>query len=308
MPVSRPSPRPSEQSERPPHGSNAFSRRKSSRRAIPETTRKAPSWRSGLWVLSLLVVAVAWHGRDDSGLPSAPQPVPRDQPQPLPSALEPAEIAAADSRPIPTREVGDQHGGEGSRVGRDLDPPPRHEQRGVQPVERNATEEQTTQFVLEASDNGSYYVRGTINGESVLFLLDTGATWISIPERLRWTLGLQRGRYVKVATAGGVVGNYETRVESLDVGPFHFQDVAAALNPYAPSDVVLLGMSALKDVQFTQSGGRLILSRQHSDEAKVAAPPLRPEAPALVIRRSVRDCMGAAKILNSDTLKCIEDR
>jgi clan AA aspartic protease (TIGR02281 family) len=184
----------------------------------------------------------------------------------------------------------------------------REKEQGTEPVVQKEILEQTTQLVLEPNDNGSYYVTGSINGESVLFLLDTGATWISIPERLRWKLALQRGRYVKVATAGGVVGNYETRVDTLDMGPFHFEDVAATLNPYAPNDVVLLGMSALKDVQFTQAGGQLVLSRQRAEDGMASPAPSPAQAPALVIRRSVRDCMGPSHLLNSETLKCIEGR
>ncbi len=285
-------------------------RRKAPLRATPGTTPKSVVWRRVVLLMLLLgIAAVVWQGRDE-GRPATPTAVAKEQPQPPP---QPADLRAADttataSGPMSTTELRDLHTGDGSGVRGDVDAAPSPDSRNVQPVERKETVEQTTQLILDADDSGSYYVKGSINGEGVLFLLDTGATWISIPERLRWRLDLQRGRYVKVATAGGVVGNYETRVESLDVGPFHFQDVAAALNPYAPNDVVLLGMSALKDVQFTQTGGQLILSRQHADEATVVATPRSPETPELVIRRSVRDCMGPSNVLNSEALKCIEGR
>lgn len=179
----------------------------------------------------------------------------------------------------------------------------------VETTEPARTVEETTQLVLEPSDNGNYYLKGSINGHGVVFLVDTGASWISIPERLRWALGLDRGRYVRVTTAAGVIGNYATRVKTLDVGPFQFHDVAAALNPYAPNDVVLLGMSALQDIQFTQSQGRLVLSGHKPAGVSTATP--TPDArvtPPLVIRRSVRECMGPGGLLDSSSLRCIEGR
>ena len=168
--------------------------------------------------------------------------------------------------------------------------------------------ERTTQLTLEPSANGNYYVKGWINGAEVLFLLDTGASWISIPDRLRWKLGLERGRYVRVSTAAGVVGNYATRIDRLEVGPFRFSDVAAALNPYAPNDIALLGMSALKDIQFTQSRGQLVLSQQ--GPAAVQAEPISAAsvAPPLVIRRSVRECIGPGGVVDTASLRCIEGR
>ncbi|MBM4200193.1 MAG: TIGR02281 family clan AA aspartic protease [Gammaproteobacteria bacterium] len=181
-------------------------------------------------------------------------------------------------------------------------------QTAAEPEKVAQTIEQTTQLTLEPSENGNYYVKGSINGQEVVFLLDTGASWISIPERLRWRLALERGRYVRVATAAGVVGNYATRVETLDIGPFHFLDVAAALNPYAPNDVVLLGMSALKDIQFAQSRGQLVLSQQTPAEVRAQPAPQQSDTPPLVMRRSVRDCMGPGGVLDAASLKCIEGR
>jgi aspartyl protease family protein len=167
---------------------------------------------------------------------------------------------------------------------------------------------ETTQLTLEPSENGNYYSKGMINGQEVMFLLDTGASWISIPERLRWKLNLERGRYVRVSTANGVVGNYETRVDMIDLGPFHFEDIVGVLNPYAPNDVVLLGMSALKEIDFTQARGQLVLSRDSAKTPQAEAAAVEPASPPLTIRRSVRDCMGPAHVIDSETLNCLEGR
>ena len=164
----------------------------------------------------------------------------------------------------------------------------------------------TTELILEPSENGNFYVKGTINQRDVMFLVDTGASWISIPERLKWPLRLTQGRYVQVTTASGVVGNYETQIDSLTVGPLRFGSVPGALNPYAPNDVVLLGMSALRNVQMIHQDGRLILKQPSQPEQQPGdAKPSRSVEP-LLIKRSVRECMGPNHVINRNTLTCLE--
>jgi aspartyl protease family protein len=50
-----------------------------------------------------------------------------------------------------------------------------------------------------------------------------------------------------------------TRVETLAFGPFEIHSVPASLNPGMRGNQVLLGMSVLKHLEFTQRGDRLIL-------------------------------------------------
>ena len=62
-----------------------------------------------------------------------------------------------------------------------------------------------------------------------------------------------------VATPNGMVKVYRTRLQTLDLGVIHLKDVRASINPGMSGDEVLLGMSALKHVEFTQRGTRLTL-------------------------------------------------
>jgi aspartyl protease family protein len=99
------------------------------------------------------------------------------------------------------------------------------------------------ELALKRSHDGHYVFPGTINGRPVSFLLDTGATLVSVPAHLAGTLGLKPGAYQQSVTANGTVATRATRVEALAFGPFDLRDVPASLNPGMAGDQVLLGMS-----------------------------------------------------------------
>lgn len=168
--------------------------------------------------------------------------------------------------------------------------------------------EEAISVVVEPGADGAYYLPGNINQQKVVCLVDTGASWIAIPDRLKGVLKLTRGRYLQVTTAGGVVGAYETIIDRLELGPLKFRNVRGVLNPKAPTDVVLLGMSALKDVKIEQSAGRLTLTQQHegSMDAETAALPQRDSAG--VLRRPLSDCAHAGQVIDRRTLDCMEGR
>jgi len=116
-----------------------------------------------------------------------------------------------------------------------------------------------SELVLKRSSDGHYVFPGTINGEPVTFLLDTGATLVSVPAHLGRELGLKPGARQQAITANGTVTTRATRVDALAFGPFEIREVPASLNPGMGDDQVLLGMSVLKHLEFTQRGDTLIL-------------------------------------------------
>lgn len=116
-----------------------------------------------------------------------------------------------------------------------------------------------TELVLKRSGNGHYVFPGTINGRPVTFLLDTGATLVSIPAHLAGELGLAAGAPQRSITANGTVATRATRVDALAFGPFALRGIAASLNPGMAGDQILLGMSVLKHLEFTQRGDTLML-------------------------------------------------
>ena len=115
------------------------------------------------------------------------------------------------------------------------------------------------ELVLKRGGHGHYIFPGTINGQRVTFLLDTGATLVSVPAHLAGELGLQAGARQQSITANGTVETRATRLDALAFGPFVMNNVPASINPGMLDDQILLGMSVLKHLEFTQRGDSLIL-------------------------------------------------
>jgi aspartyl protease family protein len=104
-----------------------------------------------------------------------------------------------------------------------------------------------------------YIATGDINGEPVVFLVDTGATDVSVPESLAEKLGLRKGMKGYAQTANGTVGIYATTIDKLTLGNLEFYDVPASINPGMKDMEVLLGMSALRHVELIQKDNKLTL-------------------------------------------------
>ena len=116
--------------------------------------------------------------------------------------------------------------------------------------------------VVELQQNraGHYVTNGYINGYQVKFLLDTGATQVSIPANIAQQIGLDAGYSQSVNTANGVIEVFSTRLDSLAIGELTLYDLSANINPYMQGDTILLGMNALKQVKLVQQGKTLTLS------------------------------------------------
>lgn len=115
------------------------------------------------------------------------------------------------------------------------------------------------EVALQQNAMGHYVTSGEINGQSVTFLLDTGATNVSIGARLGQQLGLQPGRRYTALTANGSITVAQTNIRELKIGEITLYNVDANLNPGMDSDKILLGMSALKQLEWTQRGDVLTL-------------------------------------------------
>lgn len=115
------------------------------------------------------------------------------------------------------------------------------------------------EVVLKQNSMGHYVTSGEINGQTVTFLLDTGATNVSIGAHLGQRLGLVPGKRSVALTANGRVTVADTNVAELKIGKITLNNVEASLNPGMQSDKILLGMSALKQLEWTQRGDMLTL-------------------------------------------------
>ncbi|MCK5722764.1 MAG: TIGR02281 family clan AA aspartic protease [Gammaproteobacteria bacterium] len=113
--------------------------------------------------------------------------------------------------------------------------------------------------ILKRNRYGHYVTQGEINNHSVTFMLDTGASDISIPDKIAKKLKLSYGQERQYQTANGTITANLTTLESVSIGNIKLQNVRASINPKMDHDEILMGMSFLKYIEFTQRGDTLIL-------------------------------------------------
>lgn len=107
---------------------------------------------------------------------------------------------------------------------------------------------------------GHYVASGEINDQPVVFLLDTGATLVAIPEHIANRLGLEKGTSFLSETANGSSVSYRTTIDKLALGDIVMTNVPASISSGMQFDEILLGMSFLKHLKMTQQGKELTLS------------------------------------------------
>lgn len=117
------------------------------------------------------------------------------------------------------------------------------------------------EVVLKRNHAGHYVAPGFINGHKVVFLLDTGATTISVPQNVAEKIGLRAGLKQQVGTANGTIDVFHTELDTVSLGGITLQKVRGHINPYMQGDTVLLGMSFMQYLEITQKGDTLTLKR-----------------------------------------------
>jgi aspartyl protease family protein len=116
---------------------------------------------------------------------------------------------------------------------------------------------------LAADVRGMFFAEGAINGSPVRFMVDTGATFVSMSARDAARLGVDfhKGRPVLMQTANGRVMSYLVRLDRVKVGDIEFNGIEAVVGeqdmPYT-----LLGMSFLNRLEMQRDGASMTLIRR----------------------------------------------
>lgn len=119
-------------------------------------------------------------------------------------------------------------------------------------------------LVLSADGQGHFFTPGTINGEGVRFLVDTGATFVSMgaSDARRARVDIAKGTPGQTMTANGVVKVWRVRLSSVKVGNITLHDVDATVHQH-DMPIVLLGMSFLNRMEMRRDGTSLTLTQRY---------------------------------------------
>jgi len=121
-----------------------------------------------------------------------------------------------------------------------------------------------TRIVLPASSGGHFMTLGSINGRSVNFMVDTGATSVAISaaDALRIGLEYKKGQPVQINTANGVAPGYRVKLNSVRVGDVEVYDVDAVVSEQ-PMPFVLLGNSFINRFSMQRDGDQMVLQKRY---------------------------------------------
>ena len=116
------------------------------------------------------------------------------------------------------------------------------------------------QIVLTADSVGHFYANGSINGKSVRFVVDTGATTVAMSQDEADRLGLdyKNGPRGMSRTANGVVPFYRTSLSAVRIGDVQVYNVEASVLP-GQMGYILLGNSFLTRFQMKRENDVMTL-------------------------------------------------
>ncbi len=119
-------------------------------------------------------------------------------------------------------------------------------------------------IVLTAGSGGHFYSQGAINGRAAQFMVDTGATAVSmgLPDAKRMGIAWESGRKVQMGTANGVVPAWLVRLDSVRVGDVEVFGVDGIVSQQ-PMPHVLLGNSFLNRFQMKRDNDQMVLERRY---------------------------------------------
>ncbi len=119
---------------------------------------------------------------------------------------------------------------------------------------------QVTEQVF-ANRYGMFLTHGSINGHSVQFLVDTGATTVAMSAVQAKKIGLTyrlHGQPTKTSTASGIADAWVVKLKSVRLGQLKQSNVEAVVIEGNHPRHVLLGMSFLDQIKVQKEGDKMI--------------------------------------------------
>jgi aspartyl protease family protein len=131
-------------------------------------------------------------------------------------------------------------------------------------VDLSAGSSSGSSVTLTADAQGHYQTLGQVNGGTVMFLVDTGATSIALPSADARRLGINylNGQRGFTQTANGRAAAYRVTLDTVKVGDITLHAVEAVVLEGDGLKIALLGMSFLNRTEMKRDGQALTLIRR----------------------------------------------
>ncbi len=134
-----------------------------------------------------------------------------------------------------------------------------------QGISSNFAPSENSSVTLTADASGHFVTEGSINGATVKFIIDTGATMVSLSSTEAKRIGLNylKGERGQVSTANGLVPIYKVKLDSVKVGDISLSNVDGIVQEGNTLPIVLMGMSFLNRLEMKREGSQMTLIKRY---------------------------------------------
>lgn len=138
---------------------------------------------------------------------------------------------------------------------------------GEAPVNMGNSDNSTGQgnrIVLKTSSGGHFMTSGQMNGKTVQFMVDTGATTVAmgVQDAERAGISYKGGQPVMVSTANGNAQGFRIKLSSIRIGDVEVFSIDAIVTPQT-MPFVLLGNSFLTRFAMTREDDQMTLVKRY---------------------------------------------
>lgn len=118
---------------------------------------------------------------------------------------------------------------------------------------------------LYADKRGHFHGDLTINGASLKYIVDTGASTVAMNsgDAEYAKIDYKKGQVVNMATANGVVSAYNVKLNTLKIGTIILHNVTATVIEGGSPPIVLLGMTAQNRLDVRRDGSIMTLTKKY---------------------------------------------
>lgn len=119
-------------------------------------------------------------------------------------------------------------------------------------------------ITMTADGQGHFFTTGTVNGTSVRFMVDTGATMISLgaADARRIGLDFNRAQRGMTQTANGAVSVGKMQLDTVQIGDVTLHNIDAVILQ-TDMPIALLGMSFLNRMEMQRDGSTMTLKKRY---------------------------------------------
>ena len=126
------------------------------------------------------------------------------------------------------------------------------------PTGVHSVSEGRQEISIPAARDGHYYLEGAVNGVPLTFMIDTGATYVSVGEDFARKARLPEGITGYFSTANGTVEGKIVKGQVVEAEDFKVSGLSVAVTPLG-GKTGLLGQNFLRRFEVSQSAGVLRL-------------------------------------------------